>query len=224
MTIASLDLLRAILRKTAAQSALLMAIGVYVGVWNVRVFADEKDDFFESKIRPILVQRCEGCHTSDKGKMHGGLALDTKLGWTIGGDSGPAIVPGKPMESLIIAAIEYGEDGPQMPPSEAGGKLPNAEIQLLKDWIGRGAHDPRIAKQKVGGMDEEEAKSWWAFQPLQKPANFDTATIDRFLDSKLTAANVSKAPEADKRTLLRRATYDLTGLPPTSTEMSEFLV
>jgi hypothetical protein len=223
MTIASLDLLRAILRKTAAQSALLMAIGVYVGVWNVRVFADEKDDFFESKIRPILVQRCEGCHTSDKGKMHGGLALDTKLGWTIGGDSGPAIVPGKPMESLIIAAIEYGEDGPQMPPSEAGGKLPNAEIQLLKDWIGRGAHDPRIAKQKVGGMDEAEAKSWWAFQPLQKLENFDTATIDSFIESKLTAANLSNAPEADKRTLLRRATYDLTGLPPTSTEMSEFL-
>ncbi len=223
MTIASLDPVRSILKQTAAKSALLFAIGVYFSVWNIPVYADELDNFFESKIRPILLQRCEGCHTSDKGKMHGGLALDTKLGWTEGGDSGPAIIPGKPMESLIIAAIEYGEDGPQMPPSEAGGKLSDKDIQLLKDWIGRGAHDPRNAKKKVGGMDEAEAKSWWAFQPLRKPADFEITTIDSFLDSKLTAANLSKAPEADKRTLLRRATYDLTGLPPTSSEMSAFL-
>ena len=223
MSIASRDSLGSVQLLIATRLALLVAIGVKVSISDARIFADEKDDFFESKIRPILVQRCEGCHTSGKGKMHGGLALDTKQGWTKGGESGIAIVPGKPEESLVISAIEYGEESLQMPPAEAGGKLPDTEIQLLKNWISQGAYDPRIAKLKVGGMDEAEAKSWWAFKPLKKSADFDKATIDSLVESKLRAANLSKAPEADKRTLLRRATYDLTGLPPTSSEMSEFL-
>jgi len=122
--------------------------------------AGSEDDFFEAKIRPILVQRCEGCHSAEKGKTKGGLALDSFAGWQKGGESGPVIVPGKVHESPLIRAIQYHADGPQMPPEEAGGKLPEQEIALLTEWIARGAHDPRVVQIKRSGMTEAQLHAW----------------------------------------------------------------
>ena len=131
------------------------------------VAADDDFDFFEAKIRPLLVKRCLECHQGEK--TSGGLALDTRQGWQTGGDSGPAVVPGKPDESLLIKAVRYTDDNVQMPPQDRGGKLPDAEIALLQEWVRRGAADPRVAAVKIGGMTPEQAKSWWAFQPIAEP-------------------------------------------------------
>jgi len=122
--------------------------------------AETDEHFFEARIRPILVQRCEACHSSEKGKTKGGLALDSYAGWQKGGESGPVIVPRNVDESPLIRAIQYHEDGPQMPPEEAGGKLPEQEIALLTEWIARGAHDPRVVQIKRSGMTEAQLHAW----------------------------------------------------------------
>ena len=204
---------------------------VLIGIgWScsAKVCAETDDAFFESKIRPLLTERCLQCHSAEKGKTQGGLALDSKLGWEKGGDSGTAIVPGNVDESLLIQAVLYG-DGLQMPPEEAGGKLSDAEIALLKQWIQHGAHDPRTSASKRGGMTEEQLRAWWSFQPLKPIAVPDVAEtgfrneIDHFISAKLESAGLQRAPEADRRTLIRRVTYDLTGLPPTAAEVEAFL-
>ncbi len=192
--------------------------------------ADDKLEFFESKVRPLLVSRCYKCHSADKGKTHGGLALDSREGWQKGGDSGPPIVPEKPDESLLIQAVRYVDDGPQMPPDEAGGKLTDDEIAILTQWVTIGAPDPREAKRRATAMTLDEARQWWAFQPPRHaapPAVVDRSqvkgTIDQFVQAAIEQAGVAPLPEADKRTLLRRATFDLVGLPPTPQEVADFL-
>lgn len=192
--------------------------------------AETDDDFFETKIRPLFIERCESCHSTAKGKTSGGLALDTRDGWTKGGDSGPAIVPGKPAESLLIRAVQYLADGPQMPPKEKGGKLPEAQIGDLVEWVRRGAHDPRVAASRIGGMTAEQARQWWAFQPLKqvetpvvKDKTWPSIDIDRFILAQQEARGISHLQTADKRTLIRRVTFDLTGLPPTPGEIETFL-
>ena len=187
-------------------------------------------DFFEKKIRPILVERCETCHSAAKGKTSGGLALDTRDGWMRGGDSGQVIVPGKPDESLVIRAVQYLTDGPQMPPEDKGGKLPNGEIALLVDWVSRGAPDPRVAKKKIGGMTPDEVRTWWSFQKIRRPNPPDVkntawpqSDLDRFILAELDKHNLSPAPMADELTLLSHVTFDLTGLPPTIAEIDGFL-
>lgn len=190
--------------------------------------------WFESKIRPLLIRRCYECHSSASGKTHGGLALDTKPGWEQGGDSGAAIVPGE-LTSLLLAAVEYAADGPQMPPEEAGGKLPDSEIELLKQWVRDGAVDPRTEHALRGGLTEAELRGWWSFQPLDSPtlerllaSQQDIApgiesTLDYLIRQRLSEVEVLPAEEADRRTLIRRATYDLTGLPPTPDEVDTFV-
>jgi len=192
--------------------------------------ANDDAEFFEKKIRPLLVQRCEVCHSEAKGKTSGGLALDSREGWRKGGDSGPPIVPNQPGESLLIRAVMYGEDGPQMPPEEKGGKLSEAEIAALVQWVKRGAPDPRIAKARIGGMTEDEARRWWSFQPIRpvKPPNlvdkvWPKNEIDRFVLAELAMRELTHSAAADKRTLIRRATFDLTGLPPTPEDVDAFL-
>ncbi len=180
--------------------------------------ADEA--FFESKVRPLLIARCYECHSGTK--TMGGLALDTRDGWQKGGDSGPAIVPGKPDESLLIDAINYGSL--EMPPADKGEKLSADEIAVLAQWVATGAHDPRVQEAKLGGMTLNEAESWWSFQPLPTAdPSPSSADIDAFIQQRLTANAVAPAPIADKRTLIRRATFDLTGLPPTPEEVDAFL-
>ncbi|PQO44392.1 hypothetical protein C5Y93_19520 [Blastopirellula marina] len=185
--------------------------------------ADDDEAFFEQRIRPILVEHCYDCHSGVNSE--GGLLLDTRQGWHKGGDNGAAILPGKPDESLLIKAVRYDADaGLAMPPEDAGGKLSGQQIAALEEWIRRGAPDPRIAVAKLGGMSEADAQTWWAFQPLPKADLHPTpGKVDAYLNRQLAEHSLSTAPTADKRTLIRRATYDLTGLPPTPEEVAAFL-
>jgi hypothetical protein len=179
----------------------------------------EDHAFFESKVRPVLVEHCYECHSGEKTK--GGLALDTKQGWEKGGDTGPAIVPGKPDESLLIKAVRYHDDDLAMPPKKKGGKLPEAVIADLMEWVKMGAPDPRVAEAKIAGMQADEAKAWWAFQLLPKVEA--SKSIDKFIDAKLAEAKLASAPPADPRTLIRRISYDLIGLPPSAAEVEAFV-
>ena len=173
--------------------------------------------FFESRIRPLLTEHCLSCHSGEKTK--GGLALESREGWLKGGDSGPAIVPGNPDESLLLKAVRHEEL--EMPPEK---QLSSREIADLEEWIRSGAPDPRVAGARLGGMRAEEARHWWAFQPLAGTAQrLTTKSIDAMLDEKLLKHHLVPLPPADKRTLIRRATYDLTGLPPTPAEVEAFL-
>ena len=125
----------------------ILAFAVTI-LFAASVRADGPDDagiaFFEAKVRPILIDRCYSCHSANAKKLRGGLRLDSKEGWEKGGDSGPAIVPGKPEESLLAQAILYDNEELQMPPK---GKLADTEIALLKDWIKRGAR----SEKRIGG-------------------------------------------------------------------------
>ncbi|MDG1894453.1 MAG: PSD1 and planctomycete cytochrome C domain-containing protein [Fuerstiella sp.] len=178
------------------------------------------DTFFEAQIRPLLIERCYKCHSGKK--TNGGLALDTRRAWQKGGESGPAIVPGKPDESLLIQAINY--QSLEMPPSDAGGKLNDAEIAALTKWIRLGASDPREEVERHGGMSLQEAKSWWAFQALPAPSGHPAPNdVDRFISAKQQSRSLTANARADRGTLIRRATYDLTGLPPTPSEVEQFL-
>ncbi|MGH9553236.1 MAG: c-type cytochrome domain-containing protein [Terriglobales bacterium] len=116
----------------------------------------EDIEFFEQQVRPLLVNRCFECHGS--AKSGGGLSLGSAAGWQKGGDGGPAIVPGKPDESLLIGAINY--HWLEMSPADKGGKLPDDEIAVLTKWVATGAPDPRTGRDVTGGMTSEEAKSW----------------------------------------------------------------
>lgn len=177
-------------------------------------------DFFEKQVRPLLVKRCYQCH--GESKAGGGLRLDHRAGWQKGGESGPAVVPGKPEASLLIQAINY--KSLEMPPKKAGGKLSENEIAVLTKWVKLGAPDPRDDAPSSGAMSATTAKSWWAFQPLptlQQPLT--PARIDHFIDAELKSRSLSATAPADRRTLIRRATFDLTGLPPTPQEVSRFV-
>lgn len=184
--------------------------------------------FFESKIRPLLAKRCFKCH-ADK-KQQGGLRLDARSLIVAGGETGAAIVPGKPGESLLIAAVRY--ESLEMPPD---GKLKPEEIGLLVKWISDGAFWPandaevRPAAPGAGSFTDED-RNWWAFQSVIDPelpplddSGWARNEIDRFVFRMLASRNVSPAPEADRRTLIRRLYFDLTGLPPTPEDVEAFV-
>lgn len=189
-------------------------------------------DFFERRIRPILAGRCYKCHSQARDKHKGELVLDSRQGWQTGGASGPALVPGKPDESRLIQAVRYGSDL-QMPPKN---RLPKAEVDLLVEWVRRGAPDPREADAplpKPSAMDLEAGRRHWAFHPLadtQAPSldrwpgsELPPTEIDRFILARLQQGGLRPAPQADRRSLLRRASFDLTGLPPSEAEVRAFL-
>jgi len=180
----------------------------------------EEFDFFEKRVRPLLVKRCYKCHSGTK--TSGGLSLQTAAGWRKGGKSGSVIVPGKPGDSSLIDAVNYREL--EMPPKNAGGKLSKEEIAVLTKWIADGAKDPRTGDVVLGGMSLEQAKSWWSFQSLPAAqGSADPKRIDEFLNAAIKKHSLTRTKLADKRTLIRRATYDLTGLPPTPEEVKAFL-
>lgn len=210
---------------------LVMRICLFVGIfglaWNVQ--AADDSNLFESRIRPVLIERCEGCHSTAKGKTKGGLALDSKAGWEKGGDSGPAIVPGNPEESLLLRAVRYTDESLQMPPKGEGKRLTDAELADFERWVSQGAIDPRVAKSPSLGMTAEESRTWWSFQPLQDvtpPAASTTwngaTEIDHFIAAKWNENHLTPTRQADRRTLLRRASLILTGLPPTPRELTDF--
>jgi hypothetical protein len=184
-------------------------------------------EFFESKVRPVLVEQCYKCHSAESGKSKGGLTLDTRASTLKGGDTGPAVVPGSPEKSLLLAAIRH-EGDLKMPPKT---KLPDAVVADIRRWVEMGAPDPRerVAPPAVN-IDWPKARQFWSFQPVRKPAApavkdaaWPKIDIDRFILARLETAGLSPAAPADKRTLLRRATFDLTGLPPTPDEIDTFL-
>jgi hypothetical protein len=186
----------------------------------------EQTEFFEKQVRPILANRCYECHSAEK-KTKGGLALDTAESTLKGGDTGPALVAGDPTKSLMIEAVHYTNHDLQMPPKR---QLSEAEVKTLEDWVKMGAPDPRTAPvvAKQGRIiDINEGRKFWSFMPLARvepPKVTGVASpIDAFIQAKLQEKRLSPAPPADKRTLLRRATYDLIGLPPTPQEVDNFL-
>ncbi|MBI3865547.1 MAG: DUF1553 domain-containing protein [Planctomycetia bacterium] len=187
-------------------------------------------EFFENKVRPILAERCFECHGAEKQK--GNLRLDSQASILKGGDSGAAVVAGKPDESLLVQVIGYAFDI-KMPPKS---KLPEREIADLTHWVKLGAPWPNSAP--AGGTSAKpqseqitpEQRAFWAFQPPVDPAPpsvgnevWPRSTIDRFILSRLEQTGLAPAPPAGKRSLIRRATFDLTGLPPTVDEVNDFL-
>jgi hypothetical protein len=185
-------------------------------------------EFFEKKIRPALAQYCFECHHPDK-KVKGGLRLDTRDGWAAGGDSGPAVEPGKPDESLLLEVIRYDSDL-KMPPK---GKLPAEVIADFERWVKNGAADPRSdnnKRPKTAGIDIESGRKFWSYQPVKTPAvpavkneNWPAGDIDRFILAALEANNLKPAAPADRAVLCRRVYYDLVGLPPTPEQVDAFV-
>jgi hypothetical protein len=187
--------------------------------------------FFEKKIRPVLVEHCYSCHSSEaqaKKKLKAGLLLDSKETLLKGGDSGKAIVAGKPDESLLIKGLRH-SDELRMPPR---GKLPAAVIADFEKWIKMGAPDPRDGKHSVAEreINIEEGRKFWAFQaprkvapPQVKDGSWPAGDIDRFILVGLEAKGLKPVKPATKRELIRRATFDLIGLPPTPEEVEAFL-
>jgi hypothetical protein len=206
-----------------------LSLVVLLAIWAGSVRADDAEiEFFEQKIRPVLVEHCYACHSTKAEELKGELRLDTREGLLQGGDSGPAIVPGRPDASLLLAALRY--EGPEMPPQ---GKLPEAVIADFETWIARGATDPRQAAKAAApgaAVDPfEQGKTHWAYQPLRLPPapavkdpSWPASPLDRFVLARLEAADLAPAPPADRRTLLRRVYYDLLGLPPTWEEAAAF--
>jgi hypothetical protein len=184
-------------------------------------------EFFEKKIRPVLVENCYSCHSTQAGKKKGGLTLDTQAALLKGGDNGTAIVPGKPDESLLLKALTHkGET--KMPPK---GKLSDSVLSDFRHWVELGAPDPRTQAVTIAStIDWKKARVHWAFRPFARqplPVVKDTSwaktDIDRFILACLEAEGHHPVAAADKRALIRRATFDLTGLPPTPDEIDSFL-
>ena len=190
-------------------------------------FSAEQLEFFEKEVRPIFVEHCHKCHGPDE--QEGGLRLDARSSILKGGDTGPAIAPGKPDESELILAISYDPDGYQMPPD---GKLPDELIATLTKWVEIGAPWPDEEAIESAGdeFNLEERAEYWSFQPLSHPlppqtqdADWPRTPVDRFLLARLEEAGLKPAAETDRRTWIRRASLDVIGLPPTPEEVQAFV-
>ncbi len=191
---------------------------------------DQKLEYFEKFVRPILIEHCYECHAAEN--RQGGLRLDSLDHWMAGGDSGAAIVPGQPDASRMIEAIRYANADLQMPPK---GKLPDEHIHHLIDWIRDGAFDPRQSEEStqlttpLSGMSIEEGRKFWSMVPIGNPAipsvtqtDWVQSPIDAFLLQAMEEKGLRPSLPADRRTLLRRASLDLIGLPPTPEELAAF--
>src|SRR3954469_9379610 len=191
-------------------------------------FPKEAIDFFETKVRPVFLDKCYNCHDgSGTNAIKGSFTLDTREGLLRGGESGkPAVVPGKPDESPLIKAVKWTDAKFRMPP-KAGHRLTAEQVADLEKWVQLGAPDPRTGP--LLATPAAKAKTHWAFQkpkepsvPAVKKADWVKSPIDAFVLARLEQKGLSPAPQADKRTLIRRATFDLTGLPPTPDEVAAF--
>ena len=196
------------------------------------VFSKSGLDFFERKIRPVLAEQCYGCHSAaavSTGKLKAGLQLDTQEGVKLGGNRGPALIPGKPATSLLLAALR--QDGKlKMPPTK---KLPSSVILDFEKWIAMGAPDPRDGKAAVmlgAAVDIEKGREHWAFKPLRQisPPNvrdrrWIRTGIDRFVRHRQEAVGVRPNSAAAPRVLVRRVYFDLIGLPPTPEQIEDFV-
>lgn len=189
-------------------------------------------EFFEKKIRPLLMDRCYECHSAQSKKLKGGLRLDSRDGVLKGGDSGPALMPGEPEKSLLIKAVRYTDKDLQMPPKQ---RLPPDQIADLETWVKSGAPDPRTSDsltlsrpgERVG---QASAQAHWAFQPVKprpvpnvRQKSWVENAVDRFILAKLETNGLTPTAPASRPTLIRRAYFDLIGLPPTAEEVEAFV-
>jgi uncharacterized protein DUF1553/uncharacterized protein DUF1549/cytochrome c len=189
-------------------------------------------EFFEKKIRPVLEANCYLCHSVLSKKLQGGLLLDSREGMLKGGNSGrPSVRPGDPDASLLISAIRYNDPKLQMPPK---GQLPAEQVKDFEEWVKRGAPDPRASTAAANASSQpynfDQAREFWSFKPVKNPPlpevnnkAWGRSPIDRFILARLESQGLKPGADADKRTLIRRATFDLTGLPPTAEEIDSFL-
>jgi hypothetical protein len=187
-------------------------------------------EYFEKHIRPVLVKHCYSCHSAEAKTVEGGMLLDSRQGVLKGGDLGPVVVPGQPEKSRLIRAISHTDEELQMPPEE---KLPAEVVKHFERWVAMGAPDPREQSsnpQKVRRLDLAAAREFWSFRPVvvQKPpqaanSGWPRNDVDRFILAAMESKGLTPVADADKRTLIRRATYDLTGLPPAPEEIDAFL-
>ena len=176
------------------------------------------DEFFTTKVEPLLRENCFKCHSHEAGKMKGGLTLDSRSGWQSGSDNGPVIVPGKPEESLLVSAIRYGDPDLEMPPKK---KLSDAEIAILVEWVQHGAVDPR--KVETPQLTDT---NWWSLKKLvapKFPGDGGQHPIDAFVRRRLTEEGLNPAERADRTTLARRLHVDLHGFLPTPEEVKSFV-
>ena len=204
------------------KSVLLALLLIAFPTW---VAAEDKPLTYERDIRPIFRAHCFDCHGATKDKK-GKLDLRLKRFMVGGGETGPAIVPGKPQESLLLLRLQVGE----MPPGDT--RVPDDQIKILERWISQGAPTARPEPETIAdglGITEEE-RAYWAFQPIAKPAepsvkdaNRVRNPIDAFLLSRMQEKQLTFAPDADRLTLIKRVYLDLLGLPPTEEQVTKFL-
>ena len=217
----------------SARMAVLISLAlISLAMAPTLAFSDDaaaRLEFFEKKIRPILAGHCYTCHSTNT-NSRGGLRADDINGLLTGGEHGPAVVPGKPEESLLILAVRHTEGQRKMPPEQ---KLDDAQIADLTRWIEDGAAWPTESDWTPSDPGPEYARlrsEHWAWQPLIDPAipavvneKWPRDVIDRFLLSRMEKEGLQPVGDADKTTLIRRATFDLTGLPPTPEEIAAFI-
>ena len=185
-------------------------------------------EFFEKKIRPVLVENCYECHSAKTGKRKGGLHLDNRASLLAGGDAGAVVDLENPEASRLLEAISYHNPDLQMPPEK---RLPKTVVTNFRTWLAMGAPDPRegaavAAKSGSGGIDYEAGRQFWSFRPVSnvevpEVGNF-VSEVDRFLEEKRSTAALRPAPRAPRATLIRRLYFDLTGLPPSLEDVREF--
>ncbi|MHC4876433.1 MAG: PSD1 and planctomycete cytochrome C domain-containing protein [Planctomycetota bacterium] len=193
--------------------------------------APEAARFFENRIRPVLVQHCYKCHSASSGKSEGSLLVDSRDGLRTGGDRGPAVVPGKPEESLLLQAMTHADPDLRMPPKRE--RLPDTVLRDFAAWIQNGAIDPRTespADAPRPPVDYETGRQFWSFQtparhdvPDVQNNDWPVSDVDRFVLARLEADGLTPSLNAKPATLLRRLYFDLTGLPPSPSERSRFL-
>jgi len=216
-------------------SSVWFGIGFVLSLFATSVQSQESPsalelEFFEKRIRPVLVERCYECHRVESGKAKGGLRVDSREAMRRGGETRPAVVPGDLDRSLILEAIRYGNQDLKMPPK---GRLSENVVADFEAWIKMGAPDPREEKASTAAAGkssvEKVATNHWAFEPIKSVAPPSVRTmkwvqspIDSFVLAKLEAAKLRPAKPSDKLTLLRRVTFDLIGLPPSTEEMDAF--
>jgi hypothetical protein len=207
-------------------TAVFASVALSAAVWAADLDGLE---LFEKQIRPALLDQCIRCHGEEK--RQGGLRLDSRQGWMTGGDSGPAIVPGKPEQSLLVEAVRYESTELEMPPK---GVLPDTTIQAIEQWIRLGAPDPRHSDSPGRSANEspsvDQGREFWSFQPIDRPelpsvaeASWPRNPIDRFVLSRLEQNGLQPAGDGDRTTLVRRAYFDLIGLPPTPEQIDDFV-
>ena len=197
-----------------------MTMKVAIALFAVSTLAAADTQFFESKVRPLLAGKCFACHADSE---MGGLRLDSLERMLQGGTRGAAIVPGSPADSLLLSAVRRARDDLRMPPTEA---LAPTEVAVLEEWIAGGATWPDSGGAATEAEITPEAREFWAFRPVRRPpvpGGDESKAIDAFLNRELQQARLEPAPPADRRTLIRRLTFDLLGLPPTPAETDAFL-